>query len=114
MSVRQGSEYEHKALAYLQRQGLTLRDRNYRCKLGELDLVMQDGNTIVCVEVKFRKRSDYGSAIYSVSPAKMAKLIRTFSRYLLECRLNPAHVSQRIDVICINGSNLQWLKNVTL
>ena len=62
MSVLQGNAAENKAVTYLEEQGLTLRCRNYRTKRGELDIVMQDGDTIVCVEVKFRKKSQYGQA----------------------------------------------------
>jgi len=52
MSLLQGNAAEDKACSFLIEQGLTLRSRNYRTRRGELDIVMQDGNTIVCIEVK--------------------------------------------------------------
>ena len=58
-----GSEAERFARTFLEQQGLTFIMKNYRCRTGEIDLVMQDGDELVFVEVKYRSQSQYGSAI---------------------------------------------------
>ena len=111
MSTLQGSAAEDKACKYLMEQGLTLRCRNYRTRRGELDIVMQDGSTIVCVEVKYRRRNQFGSALEFVTAKKLQRIQAAFDFYLLDNGLNPASTSLRIDVVAIDGSNLQWLRN---
>ena len=71
-----GSGAEQRALQYLQDQGLRLLERNWRCKLGELDLVMQDGDTVAVIEVRSRARSDRGSAAETVDARKQARVVR--------------------------------------
>ena len=93
-------------------QGLILRCRNYHTRRGELDIVMQDGCTIVCVEVKYRRRNQFGSALEFVTAKKLQRIQAAFDFYLLDNGLNPASTSLRIDVVAIDGDNLQWLKNV--
>lgn len=73
---------------------------------------MQDGHTIVCIEVKYRKRNQFGSALEFVTTKKLQRIQAAFDFYLLDNGLNPASTPLRIDVIAIDGSNLQWLKNV--
>lgn len=112
MSKLQGNAAEDKACEYLLQQGLTLRCRNYHTRRGELDIVMQDGNTIVCIEVKYRKQNRFGSAVEFVTAKKLQRIQAAFGFYLLDNGLNPASTPLRIDVIAIDGSNLQWLKNI--
>ena len=112
MSTLQGSVAEDRACKYLMEQGLTLRCRNYHTRRGELDIVMQDGCTIVCVEVKYRRRNQFGSALEFVTAKKLQRIQAAFDFYLLDNGLNPASTSLRIDVVAIDGDNLQWLKNV--
>lgn len=112
MSKLQGSAAEDKACAYLEEQGLNILCRNYHTRRGELDIVMQDGHTIVCIEVKYRKRNQFGSALEFVTTKKLQRIQAAFDFYLLDNGLNPASTPLRIDVIAIDGSNLQWLKNV--
>ena len=99
MSKLQGNAAEDKACEYLLQQGLTLRCRNYHTRRGELDIVMQDGNTIVCIEVKYRKQNRFGSAVEFVTAKKLQ-------------RIQAASTPLRIDVIAIDGDNLEWLKSV--
>ena len=112
MSILQGNAAENKAVLFLEEQGLTLRCRNYRSRRGELDIVMQDGDTIVCVEVKYRNKTQYGHAAEFVTIKKLQRIQAAFTFYLLDNNLNPASTSLRIDVIAIDGSDLQWLKNI--
>ena len=112
MSTLQGNAAEDKACKYLMEQGLILRCRNYHTRRGELDIVMQDGSTIACVEVKYRRRNQFGSALEFVTAKKLQRIQAAFDFYLLDNGLNPASTSLRIDVVAIDGDNLQWLKNV--
>ncbi len=110
-----GDTGEEQALQYLQRQGLTLAERNFRCKGGEIDLVMLDGAargkaTLVFVEVRKRASgaAQFGGAAASVTPAKQRRLIVAAQVYLKRYTHPPAC---RFDVITIDGNALNWLKN---
>ena len=111
-SARIGQLGEQKARAYLEQQGLIFLYANYTAKTGELDLVMQDDQTIVCIEVKYRDDDAYGSAVDFVTPSKLRKVKRTFEHYLLSRGLNPIHTLMRVDVVALDGDKLNWLKNV--
>ncbi len=112
MSLLQGNAAEKKACEYLMEQGLTLRCRNYRTRYGELDLVMQDNNTLVCIEVKYRKRNQYGHAVEFVTAKKLQRIQAAFEFYLIDNNLNSTTTPLRIDVVAIDGNRLQWLKNI--
>lgn len=114
MSVRQGTAGEDQALAYLEKQGLVLSVRNYRTRSGELDLVMREGETFVCIEVKCRADTRFGRAVEYVTPAKQRRIRTAFNHYLMAQGLNPASVSVRFDVISIESGILNWLKNVII
>src|SRR5690606_2022542 len=80
-----GSDAEDAALAYLEKAGLRLVLRNYRCKAGELDLVMLDGKTLVLVEVRYRASDQYGGAAASITYGKQRRIINA-ARHLLATR----------------------------
>lgn len=103
-----GQAGEDAALAYLQQQGLVAVERNFRCKTGEIDLIMQEGATLVFVEVRQRADCRHGGAAASVTPAKQARLLRAAQVFLQRYRALPAC---RFDVIAIDGAQLAWLKN---
>jgi putative endonuclease len=103
-----GQNGEDDALAYLQRQGLALVDRNFRCKAGEIDLIMRHGETLVFVEVRKRADTRHGGAAASITVAKQRKLLRTAQFYLLRYRMPPAC---RFDVVAIDGQELNWIRN---
>ena len=77
-----GQSAESRAEAFLQARGLKLVARNWRCRFGEIDLVMQDGATLVFIEVRLRSRGDFGGAAASVTSAKQKKLLATARQYL--------------------------------
>lgn len=104
----EGDAGEDAALAYLQRQGLRLVERNFRCKAGELDLIMQDASSLVFVEVRKRKAAGFGGAAASITPAKQRRLLLAAQFYLQRYRTPPAC---RFDVIAIDGDKIEWLKN---
>jgi putative endonuclease len=99
---------EDAALVWLQRHGLTLVERNFRCKGGEIDLVMQDKDVLIFVEVRKRAAIAYGGAAASVTPAKQRRLIVAAQQYLQRYRMPPAC---RIDVVAIDADDIVWLKN---
>lgn len=103
-----GQAGEDAALEHLLRQGLTLVTRNFRCKAGEIDLVMRDHASLVFVEVRKRASTDYGGAAASITPAKQRRLLRAAQFYLLRYKTPPAC---RFDVVAIDGERLSWLKN---
>lgn len=107
-----GAEQEEAALRFLLAQGLTLRQRNYRCRVGEIDLIMQQGDAIVFVEVRFRASRSHGGAAASVTASKQRKLRLTASHYLQSQQLNEARQPCRFDVVAYEGDGqCQWYIN---
>jgi putative endonuclease len=104
-----GAAAEDAALAYLARRGLSLVERNFRCRGGELDLVMRDAATLVFVEVRQRSHAGYGGAAASIGAAKRARLVIAAQTYLQRYRAPPAC---RFDVVAFDGAAVSWLKNV--
>lgn len=107
-----GAEAEQLACHYLTQNNLKLVEKNYRCKTGEIDLVMLDSDEWVFVEVKYRSSSDYGSAAEYFTKAKRTKLISAINYYLINKGLNSNSISYRIDLLAIDGTNIQWIKSV--
>jgi len=105
-----GDSGEEQALHYLLRHGLTLVERNFRCKGGEIDLIMQGKTTLIFVEVRKRAvgAAQFGGAAASVTPAKQRRLIVAAQVYLKRYTHPPAC---RFDVVTIDGNELNWLKN---
>ena len=69
-----GLYYENLALKYLKKQGLKLLQKNYHCRLGEIDLVMQDEDCIVFIEVRYRENADFGNGLDTVNKTKQQNL----------------------------------------
>ena len=104
-----GQAAEAHAEAFLKTQGLTLVARNWRCRFGEIDLVMQDGATLVFVEVRLRSRRDFGGAAASVTPAKQKKLLAAARQYLAALKTLPPC---RFDVVALSGDAApEWIRN---
>lgn len=110
MTTRQqkGQAGEDAAAAYLTRHGLRLVERNFRVRGGEIDLICQDGDTLVFVEVRARKVGGFGGAAESITAAKRGRLIRTAELYLAGLARQPAC---RFDAVLIDGERLTWLRN---
>ncbi len=112
MSIIAGLAAEEIARDYLIAQGMKWVESNYRCKLGEIDLIMRDKDHIVFVEVRSRATASHGGAIESITYGKQHKLLRTASLYLLVHNLHN-NVAVRFDVVCIEGKppQLNWISN---
>lgn len=106
-----GDAAEDQALALLQVHGLKLVLRNYRCRFGELDLVMRERDTVVVVEVRHRARTDFGGALSSVDRAKQRRLLRAAGQLLAE-QPRLAHHAWRFDVVGFDaGGGPQWMRD---
>lgn len=106
-----GSDAEQIALSYLQRQNLVLITQNYRCRFGEIDLIMRDGATLVFVEVRMRGSETFGGAATSITPAKQTKLLHTARHYLSQLKSEPPC---RFDALLLSGAGgrkIEWIKD---
>ncbi|GAB4424509.1 MAG: YraN family protein [Anaerolineae bacterium] len=97
-----GQHGEEIVARYFAGQGYTIVARNWRCAVGELDLVLEKESTLVFVEVRTRRSARYGSPEESVTAAKQAKLVELAHTYLQQ--LPPPHPAWRIDVAAV------WLR----
>ncbi len=112
-----GIAAEQLAATFLMQHGLKLITQNYHCRFGEIDLVMQDGKTLVFVEVKLRSSNQFGGAAASITPQKQQKMILTAQHYLQTQKLGD--VACRFDVILMQSANLaatdlkhiEWIRN---
>ena len=106
-----GALAEQLAAQYLQRQGLKPLKANYRCPFGEIDLIMQDGETCVFAEVRLRSQTTFGGAAASIDARKQAKLIRTAQHYLATLKHIPPC---RFDAVLMQSTDIkqiEWIKN---
>lgn len=106
-----GDWAERVAAAFLQRNGLELVMSNYRCSLGEIDLIMQHGPCMIFVEVRYRTCSRYGNAVETIDARKRQRLTKTAQRYI---QTNALNTPCRFDVVAIQGDkdnhNIEWIK----
>lgn len=105
-----GQQAEALALSWLQQRGLVCVTRNYCCRMGEIDLIMHDGTTLVFVEVRQRRSARFGGAAASITPAKQARLVRTAEHYL---HTLPSLPPCRFDAVLLDGQQPpEWLQNI--
>ncbi len=97
--IETGRRGEDAAAAYLERIGMRIEARNWRCPVGEVDIVAREDQTLVLVEVKTRRSERAGTAEEAVSPAKQRKLVRLAEAYA-QSGVRPAE-RVRFDVIAI-------------
>ena len=110
-----GQAAEALARQFLEQRGLRLLAQNWRCRLGELDLVMLDADTVVFVEVRYRRHSAWGGAAESVDARKREKLSRA-AQHFLQQEARWAKYPCRFDVIAITADSqapaqLDWIQN---
>ena len=105
-----GGAAEAAAAKFLARQGLTLTCSNYRCRMGEIDLVLQDGPTIVFVEVRLRTNPAFGGAAESIGPRKRARIIAAARHYLA----GKPELPCRFDVVLLDRLDpprIEWIRD---
>jgi putative endonuclease len=105
-----GALAEAAAAEFLSGRGLRLLERNYRCRFGEIDLIMSDGGTLVFVEVRYRGNNSFGGAVASITAAKREKLLRAARHYMAARQEFPAC---RFDAVLLSGDTqeLEWIEN---
>ncbi|WP_233071988.1 YraN family protein [Motilimonas eburnea] len=104
-----GNQYEDQASQFLTAAGLKLITQNYQCRFGEIDLIMQDGDTLVFVEVRYRSNKDFGGPLASVTTSKQNRILKTAKHYLSQ---KPFEVYCRFDIIAFESAGEPiWLKN---
>lgn len=110
--VAQGTAAEEVALRYLEARGLHLVTRNFRCRGGELDLILRDGEHLVFVEVRSRRSSQFGTPAESVTRSKQLRLLRAAAVYLQRQRLD---LPCRFDVVAIlhteTEPQIEWIRD---
>lgn len=105
-----GNRYEQQAAEYLEEQGYRVLEHNYRCKLGEIDLVAQDGTYLVFVEVKYRTDEHAGYGFESVDAKKQRRIARAASWYLYERHVREGQPC-RFDVVSFLGEDVTLIKD---
>jgi putative endonuclease len=113
-----GNNAEKAAKRYLEKQGLKFVDKNFHCRHGEIDLIFKDKQTLVFVEVRYRKNSAYGHSIETVNTYKQQKII-TAAKYYLHKHKMTESISSRFDVIGIeeikndktSDQQINWIQN---
>jgi putative endonuclease len=103
-----GARAEQLAAQYLQQQGLKPVAQNYRGRFGEIDLIMQDGATLVFVEVRLRRNAGFGGAAASIDARKQQRIVRTAQQYLATLAHTPPC---RFDAVLMGESGVEWLRN---
>ena len=104
-----GAQAEDLALAYLLDRNLKLKARNYTCRLGEIDLILLEGKTLVFVEVRMRHSRAFGGAAESLTTRKRDRLLAAARHYLAQQRAMPAC---RFDAVLIEADGPPtWIKD---
>lgn len=114
LSTKQiGDHAEMIARRYLERHGLSFITANYRCKCGEIDLILKEHQTWVFVEVKYRAQQNFGTPTEQYTVTKQRRLHNAVRLFLLDNQLNEFHTPIRIDVVGVSDTTIEWIKNVT-
>lgn len=112
LRATKGRAAESLACHYLRQQGLELIDQNFHSRHGEVDLIMQHRDSLVFVEVRYRKNLDFGGALASITPQKQQKLRKTALYYM---QLKGREFNARFDVVAIDGNDenlqIEWIQN---
>lgn len=112
--LQQGEAAEAQACQYLEQQGLKLRQRNYRCRQGEIDLVMDHGQQLVFVEVRYRRSTRFGSGAESVNPRKQHKLVLA-AQHFLQAHPKLNNKPARFDVVSMQlagqTAKIDWIQD---
>ncbi len=107
--MKPGAQAEQLAAQFLQRHGLTLVQTNYRCRFGEIDLILREKETLVFAEVRLRTRGNFGGAAASIDARKQQRLVLTAQHYLASL---PSVPPCRFDAMLLDGAgNIDWIKN---
>ena len=115
INLRKGLRFEGQARRYLSAKGLSLLDSNYRCRFGEIDLIMRDSDTLCFIEVRYRRSLNFGGASASITPAKQRRIIKAALFYLSSKR-QTMDQALRFDALLIQRgkdakTEINWIRN---
>lgn len=104
-----GQAAEDAAVAHLVRRGVSIVERNFRCRIGELDVIAREGDELIFVEVRSRADDAHGDAAWAVGPRKQRQLARVAEAYL--SLRQPRFDSCRFDVVAVTGDDIEWFRD---
>ena len=105
-----GTNFEQKAADFLMEHGYRLLERNFRCKLGEIDLIAQEGEYLCFIEVKYRSSTTKGFPAEAINYNKIRRITRTAEFYMLSHKVSP-NTPCRFDAVVILGKDISLIKN---
>lgn len=105
-----GAKKECLAIDYLKANGISILTSNYRCKIGEIDIIGYDKDTLVFFEVKYRATPNKGYASEAVGIQKRRKICRVSDYYRMVNNIGEYNAC-RFDVIAIDANRIDWIKN---
>ena len=105
-----GTRYEQLACAYIEEEGMKVIETNYRTRLGEIDIIAWDRETLVFLEVKYRKDRSHGGAEFAIPKSKQLTIMKVAKVYIKMNRL-PMNGFYRFDAVLIDGDEIQHIKN---
>ena len=110
--MNRGSAAEALAASFLATRGLTIIQRNYRCRGGEIDLIARDGTTLVFVEVRLRSNRDFGTAGESITAAKRRRLRYAAQHYISRLGCEPRCRFDAVLLDALASENVEWLRDI--
>ncbi len=113
-SARAGTGEQAEALAaeFLAARGVTIVERNFRRRCGEIDLVARDGDTLVFVEVRLRTRGDFGGAAASITATKRARIAAAAGLYLARLSKTPPCRFDAVLLDALDPARIEWMKDM--
>lgn len=112
--LQTGQWAEAESEKFLRAEGLKFLARNFRCRRGEIDLIMRDGDVLVFIEVRYRRSQRFGTGLESVTASKRRRLFAAAGFFLTQGSTDPS-IPCRFDVISVTRRNyrpeFQWVRN---
>ena len=106
--ILSGKDGEEKACNQLKSKKYKILEKNYRCLYGEIDIIAKYNNTLVIIEVKYRKSAKFGKGYEAVNYTKQQKIIKTLQYYINEKNVK---MPVRFDVISIDDNEITHIEN---
>ena len=110
--MNRGAAAEGLAAKFLAARGLVIVQRNYRCRGGEIDLIVRDGEVLVFVEVRLRRNQAFGTAAESITAAKRRRLRLAARHYLARLGREPPCRFDAVLLDALETKNIEWLRGV--
>jgi putative endonuclease len=107
-----GEQAEALAADFLVAHGVTIIERNFRRRCGELDLIARDGDTLVFVEVRLRTRGDFGGAAASITAKKRARIAAAAGLYLARLSRTPPCRFDAVLLDALDPARIEWMKDM--